>query len=260
MRSIRAGMGLGDALYLQSVARHLVKRGEKVKVMTAWPDVFKPLNGSVECQPFTRAGVDLVAHYTTRKGIPGTSQFEDCCLNARLDGPVELKLEWPVRPSKLVTEIRMEARGRPVVLVQLMRSPMNRKDKFGASLLPDGKAMQKCIDRLKDRCYLVQVGSGPSLYELQGLHRDLANQTEVDELLDVAANADGFLGYVSFFIPLAESLGKPALMVWSSKGLRDAVAYVRQITPEKVIHRKDLVRVVMDDAKDIEGAADAFLR
>jgi hypothetical protein len=68
----------------------------------------------------------------------------------------------------------------------------------------------------------------------------------VRDLLDVASVADGFLGYCSFMVPLAESFSKPALFVWSHRGLRAPQAYVRQITPQKILHR-DTSHFVMDD-------------
>lgn len=263
MRSIRGGMGLGDALYVQAVARHLAAKGERLKVATAWPDVFRPLNGSVECMPFTRAGISIVAHYTTQKGRRGTTQFEDVCATAGLSEPVPLSLDWRAPTSSpLLDRVREVAAGRPIVLVQLMRPPMNRKDRFGASLLPSGAVMQLMVDRVRDRACLVQVGSGKRLHELTGVDLDLADRTTVSELLDVATIAAGLVGYVSFFVPLAESLGKPAVFLWSSRGLRDPVAYVRQITPEKVLHRKDLAGFAVDDwpRDKIEGVVDAFLQ
>lgn len=261
MRSIRAGMGLGDALYLQSVVRHLTASGEKLLVRTAWPEVFRQLNGSVQVAPFSRAGINVLAHYVSRKGIPGTTQFEDCCINAGVKDPIEMRLDW--KPTtKLADEVVKQAAGRPIVLVQMMRPPMNRRDKFGASLLPNGDVVQACIDQMRRRVFLVQVGSGICLHYFNGIDLDLSNKTTVTELLDIASVASGFIGYVSFFVPLAESFGKPALFVWASRGLKDRIAYVRQITPEKVLHRKDLSQFVIDDwdIERVKGVADAFLR
>lgn len=261
-RAIRGGMGLGDALYVQAVTRHLTARGQGLKVCTAWPDIFKPLNGSVELAPFTRLGNPIVAHYTMRKGVVGTSQFQDVCLNAGVKEPVELKLDWQVVDQVLVNKVRQLAAGKPVVLVQLMRPPMDRKDKFGASLLPRGEAVQVCLDRLRERgAFLVQVGAGRCLYQLTGIDLDLSNQTTVSQLIDLAAIADHVIGYPSFIVPLAESLGKSGLYVWSARGLRDPIVYVRQVTPAKVIHRTGLAVVAHDDwsVDNLRRAADALL-
>lgn len=255
MKSIRGGMGLGDALYVQAVARHIVKRGERLKVHTAWPDVFRPLGSMVETAPFTRAGIQYLAHYSLRKGVVGTTQFQDCCIQAGIRDPVELKLDWQ-RTSDALTG-RLLSYGKPIVCVQLPRAPMGRTDGFGKELLPDCRVIQRAIDALKGRALLVQIGSGKPVFEFSGIDVDLSNRTTVCELLDVATVAHGFLGYVSFLVPLAESLDKPALLVWSRKGTKASHEYVRRITPQKVLH-KPTSRHVFDD-EDIGKALDAFL-
>lgn len=234
--SIRAGMGLGDSLYLQSVCRHLVKQGQKFLACSKWPDVFRSLGESVIVGPFTRLGVDKVAHYSLRKGVQGTTQFQDCCIQAGIKEPVDLRLDWAVTELELVETVLGLAKGLPIVCVQLPRPPMDRKDGFGKELMPDCAVIQRQIDRLKDKAFLVQIGAGQSIHGFQGLNLDLANKTTVAQLLDLASVAHGFIGYVSFVVPLAESLKKPALIVWSSKGLKAPHAYVRQISPQKVLH------------------------
>lgn len=256
MKTIRGGMGLGDALYVQAVARHLVRQGQAIRAATAWPDVFRPLG--IECIPFTRQGAQIVAHYSMRKGYP-TGQFEDCCIQAGIRVPVELKLDWKVEDSALAE--RLISHGRPIVLVQLPRNPMGRTDGFGAELLPDCSRIQSAIDALRGRALLVQVGAGRPLFRFTGIDVDLANETTVAQLLDVASVSFGAIGYVSFMLPLCESLEKRALLVWSRKGLKSQTPYVRQITPAKVVHRKDLVVSVNDGAgDDIDAAVESFLR
>ncbi len=250
-------MGLGDALYVQSVARHLVGKGERLKVHTAWPEVFRPLGEMVRTVPFSRLNVQVVAHYPNRKRFTDTTQFQDCCITAGIREPVDLRLDWMVTNQRLIG--RLKEAGKPNVFVQLPRAPMGRKDGFGAELLPDCRKIQTAIDRLKGRAQIVQIGSGTPLHKFDGIDVDLADRTSVGDLLDASTVADAFLGYVSFVVPLAESLGKPALLVWSRRGLRSSTPYVRQITPSKVLH-KPSSRFVLDDAseQEIEEAADAL--
>jgi hypothetical protein len=143
----------------------------------------------------------------------------------------------------------------------MARSPMGRKDGFGAELLPDCRMIQRAIDRLKGRALIVLIGSGKPLFEFKGIDVDLSNKTTVRQLLDVASIADGFLGYCSFIIPLAESFSKPALIVWSRRGLNAGHQYIRQITPQKVLYRESS-QFVIDDAslEEIDEAADGFMR
>jgi hypothetical protein len=256
VKTIRGGKGLGDALYVQAVARHLVRQRVQLRAATAYPDVFRPLG--IPCIEFTRQGIDVLAHYSMRKG-QATGQFEDCCIQAGIKGPVELKLDWNVEDNALAQ--RLLEYGKPIVLVQLPRNPMARLDGFGAELLPDCRQIQRAIDAVQGRALLVQVGAGAPLFKFSGIDVNLANETTVAQLIDVASVSYGAIGYVSFMLPLCESLEKRALLVWSRRGLKSRTGYIRQITPAKVVHRKDLVASVNDDpSEDIEGAADAFLR
>lgn len=246
MKSIRCGRGFGDSLYLQSVVRHLISTGGlRMRVRSDWPDVFRPLGERVEVTPFTRANTDILAHYSMRKGAAGTTQFQDCCISAGIKGPVDLRLDWTLTKPGLVDLVRDP--GKPVLVVQLPRTPMGRTDGFGASLLPDCRAIQKLIDQAKADHTVVQIGAGEPLFRFKGIDIDLANKTTVAETIDVASAADRFLGYVSFLVPLAESFGKPAVFVWSRRGLKDRMQFIRQITPQKILHRPTST-FVMDDA------------
>lgn len=256
MKTIRGGKGLGDSLYVQSVARHLVARGESLRAATTYPDVFKPLG--IDCIPFTRVGIQILAHYSTRKA-KATTQFEDCCITAGIKEPVELKLDWRVTDREL-TE-RLLWHGKPIVLVQLPRDPMGRIDGFGAELLPDCERIQCAIDVVHGRALTVQVGAGRPLFGFRGIDIDLSNKTTVSQLMDVASAATAAIGYVSFVLPMCESLDKKALLVWSRRGLKSKTQYIRQITPQKVVHRPDLVTSVLDGKDDdIDAAAESLLR
>ena len=248
-RSIRAGMGLGDALYLQAIVRHLVDH-QALRVCTAYPDVFRPHQGRIELAPFTRQGINILAHYTTRKSVVGTDQFEDCCITAGIHEPVDLVIDWQREEGGPAAEVQRIAAGRRVVLVQLPRSPMGRKDGFGHELLPDCRVIQRLIDRVKGECLVVQVGAGAPLFKFSGIEVDLRDRTTVPQLLDVASIAAGFLGYVSFFVPLAESFKRPALLVWSKLQRRANTAFIRQITPQKILHRESSKHVVDDWTED----------
>ena len=261
MISIRGGSGLGDSLYLQAIARHLVLRGERVEACSDWPDVFRPLGEGVRIAPFRRAAVQLVAHYSMRRHVAGTDQFTDCCVQAGLAG-VELRLDWRVGDRALVDALLAD--GRPVVLVQMPREPMARGDGYAMELLPDCGRLQQAIDRLRGRALLVQVGKGEPLFRLDGIDVDLANRTSVAGLLDLASVAAGFVGFCSFMAPLAESFSAPALFLWSRRGLESRVELIRRLTPAKVLHRPATSRAVIDDCSDadltraVDALADAI--
>lgn len=259
LKAVRSGKGLGDSLYLQSVVRHLVEGGAgNLEVCTSWPDVFRPLQGRIRLSPFRRERIDVSYHYISRKRIQGTDQFIDCCLSAGLSEPVDLRLDWVPQNKRLVDNLRSS--GKPIVIVQLPRVPMGRADGYGDDLLPDCRAIQKVIDRLDKRALTVQIGAGKPLHRFRGIDLDLANKTSVRDLLDVASVAAGAVGYCSFIAPLAESLRKPMLLVWSRRGLNSRNDFVRAITPDKIIHRPQTSRAIMDDCTlpELEEAVNAF--
>lgn len=259
MRAIRSGKGLGDNFYLQSIARHLVGRGEEVEVCTHWPDVFRPIKDKVTLSPWRRDRIDLVAHYIERKGIGDTDQFVDCCIRCGIGERIPLSIDWAPVNRGLVDRFR--SFRKPVIVVQMPREPMGRTDGYGLDLLPDCRAIQRIIDRVGNAATFVQVGAGQPMFRFNGLHVDLANQTSVLDLIDVAWAADAALGYCSFIVPMAESLRKPTLLVWSRRGLRSRNEFIRRITPNKIVHRPETTHVVVDDADDDElnKVTDAFL-
>lgn len=233
--SVRGGKGLGDALYVQAVARHWVRGGQRVQVCTAWPEVYRPLASGVVLQPFTRLNVERVAHYTLRKHLANSTQFQDCCMQAGIREPVELRLDW-TPATNIAARVQAAAAGLPWLLVAMPRPPMGRSDGFGWELSPDWAVYQRLLYRLAQRFFLVEVGSGPRIAPLQGIGLSLANGTTVPELLDLAQASAGLVGTVGHFVPLAESLGKRALILFSARGLASANAFVSRITPAKVLH------------------------
>lgn len=261
MKTIRAGRGLGDSIYLASIVRAFGERGKNLSVFTDFPDVFKFTPGAVHAVPFRRAGCDIVCHYVGGKQTPHTTQFEDMAVAARalLDGAeIPLRLSWretlPASFQQLIETL-------PVVLVQMPRPPMNRTDGFGGDVLPDFRAMQRVVSRLAERAQVVQIGGGDALYRFQDLTLDLANKTTVAELIDLAHAADGLVGFPSFVIPLAESFGKPLLAIWSNRGLKNADPFIRSINPRKLIHHPDDAYVVTDNQspQEIFERVDDFL-
>ena len=252
---VRCGSGLGDSLYLQSVARHLVKQGKKIHVATNYPDIFKHLN--VGTRPFTREGIDIIAHYSLRRRFQETTQFKDCCLQAGITENAELKLDWTIENTDLVGELK--AHGKPIMLVQMARNPMNRRDNFAMDILPKYEATQALIDTLKSKYLMVLIGSGKQLHEYQNIDVDLTNKTTITDILDLGLACDAMLGYCSFMIPLAESFDKPCLMVWARKGLKSQDQVIRSITPQKIIH-KSSTKYVIDDysTEQLTEAANEF--
>lgn len=253
MIRLRGGSGLGDAIYVRPIAEHLVARGERVTVLTDYPDVF--LGAGVQLERFSRRNVTHLAHYTGGKQRPHTNQWQDVCGSAGVSTP--LQCSWETQNHALVGELLARAAGRPLVLVHGGRVPMGRTDGFGRELLPRQDAFERVLAALSG-CFRVRIGKGEELYPLPA-DLDLNGSTSVADLMDLGAACDAVVGQCSFAIPLAEIFDKPFLGVWSSEGLRSRETWVRLVTPQKILSKPTSRAVVDDEAPaDLMEKALAF--
>jgi len=259
LKTIRAGRGLGDSIYLASIVTHFGLHGGRLCVLSDHPDVFRHTPGARAVEPFDRNGVDIVSHYVMGKRNTKTTQFQDMVAAAGITEEVPLRLMWRKGTPSLIDGLRAD--GRPVVCVQMPRAPMGRTDGFGAELMPDFEVMQSVVDAVGKHASIVQIGGGAPLFYFRGLTMNLANGTTVEQLIDIAQAADGFIGYPSFVIPLAESFRKPLFAIWAKAGLRSNTDFIRLITPEKVVHHKEDAFVITDknNQQEISERVDAFL-
>lgn len=230
-RTIRGGRGLGDALYVRPIAELFVKRKERVIVYSDYHEVF--IGAGVEVLPFVRMTATTIAHYVSRKGVDGTTQWQDVCLSAGVSTDLPLRFGWKIRNSNLVDDLRQKSRGRPIIMVHGGRKPMNRNDGFGIEMLPDQRAFQLVLGELED-CFLVQVGKMEQLYPLS-TELSLLGKTTVSDLLDIASACDGVVAQCSFAVPLAEVFAKPLLAIWSRKGLGSRERFISTVTPSKLL-------------------------
>ena len=259
MIDIRSGSGLGDSLYLQGVVRELVNRGETdITVRTNFPDVFHSIKDHIHTVPFTKENTKQTAVYTLRMGEP-TSYFQDCCISAGLQGSVDFKMDWSVKNTDLIAELK--SHNKPILLVQMVRKPMARDDGFAENLVPNCDRIQEALDQIGDKAYKVLIGAGENLHPFEGIDLDLSNKTTLHDILDLGYSCDAMLGYCSFMVPLAEQFSKNVLFIWSRKGLKDKHSFVRKVTPRKVLHRKSS-RYVIDDCtpQELEKAVNEIFK
>jgi hypothetical protein len=233
---MRSGFGLGDAIYLRPIAEHFVRGGADVTVMSEHPEVF--IGAGVEVQPFTRQGINVMAHYSLSRASPYT-QFEDMCRAAGI-ATVPLAFHWDVRNQRLVDEVSALAEGRPIVIVHGGREPFGRTDGLGLSMVPDRAAFDAVLACMGD-CLTVGVGKADQIYTLS-VDLDLHGKTSVPDLLDLATISNGVIGQCSFAVPLAEVFDKPLLTVWAGNPSGHPV--LRQITPKKILHKRSSSYVI----------------
>jgi len=251
---IRGGRGLGDSIYLRPIVEYFLRQGHTVTVHSDYPGAFEGV--AVEVKPFTRDGINVLAHYTTGKANAATHQFADMCRSANV--PVmPLSFDWKLRDTPLVAMIHAKAQGRRIIVVHGGRAPMARTDGFGAELLPKKEAFDTALAELRD-CFIVKIGKAEEIYSLD-CELDLNGKTTVQDLFDIAAIAHGFLAQCSYCIPLAEAFDKPLMIVFAAAGFVAPSLFVRQITPTKVLSKTTSFHVVDEwPAAMIEEAARAL--
>ena len=253
VKTIRGGRGFGDALYIRPFAEHFQRENYRVRVLTDYRDVFRGLDATVE--PFNRNGANVIAHYVGGKHNQGTTQWQDVCNSVGVQIPQ--RIEWKQNGGALLDTVRAEAKGRPIVLVNGGRYPMNRPDGFGLDLLPQKRAFDVVVGALSD-CLTIRIGKGPEKYGID-CELDLSDATGAADVIDLAAICSGIVGQCSFAIPLAEVFDKPLLMIWSVRAKDAEHEFVRMIEPRKVLS-KPTDSWVLDAVSDetLRNAARAF--
>jgi len=279
---IRCGQGLGDAIYLQGVVAYLLSQGQKnLEVCTDWPDVFTHLrphtvalkngtsskwfsDGTFDISPFSRQRINVIAHYSGRRRMKGTCQFEDCFISAGLSKSIDPDFKWKVTNPDLLDRIEAEAGPRKIVFLQHLRPPMDRKDDFGKEMIPTVSSLRQVLEGLNpEKSFVVKVGLGESLDDLP-FNMDLRNKLSVKELMDVGTIADVFVGQCSLIIPLSECLRTPAVIVFGAGIRTSKESFISSICPEKLLlrhARKGCLELgLWDDAKDISGKVRSWLQ
>jgi hypothetical protein len=238
---VRGGAGLGDALYVRVIGEYLARQRHKVTCCSNYVDVFR--GAAVVVEPFSRVRINRLAHYSMARTRADTTQWQDVCNSAKVPH-IPLRFAWTVQNAGLVNDLRRRAEGRPLVVIHGGRAPFGRTDGLGIKLVPERRGFDAALGELRD-CFLVRVGNAESMYPLD-VHTDLKASTTVADVIDIVATCDAVVAQVSFMLPLAACLDKPLLAVWSARGLESTTEVVRQITPSKILERKES-RYVMDD-------------
>lgn len=230
-KRVRGGRGLGDAIYVRAIIDHVIDLGTHVTVLTDYPELYQGYGALT--RPFERIKVDICAHYVGHKDRVGTTQWQDVCSASGAPLDLALKFKWRVTNHKMISGLRAQANGRPIVLVHGGRTPMGRADGFGIELMPTAEAFATVLDELRG-CLLVQVGKAVQLYPIKS-EIDLNGSTTVTDLIDLGASCDGIVAQCSFAVPLAEAFDKPLLAVWGSRIPESRERFVRQTTPLKIL-------------------------
>ena len=252
-KRIRGGRGFGDAIYVRPVSEYFVRLGYRVTVMSDYADVF--MGSGVEVESFNRNRINVTAHYTLGKHNPSTTQWQDVCRMAGVVTP--FCFTWNIRSRALIERVLGEAKGRPILLVNGGREPMNRIDGFGRALLPERCVFDNLLSCFGD-CFTVRIGKGRAIYPVK-CDLDLSDATKVSDVLDLTQIAAGVIGQCSFAIPLGEVFDKPVLVLWSHGIEKSPHPFIACMTPAKLLSKPSSA-FVRDDVgvKGIEQAAVEF--
>lgn len=249
MINLNGSKGLGDALYVRAVARHLVNRNKDVTVFTRWPVVFdgmpltiRPLEARNDAEDLRH--VIYCSH--CRVNEPQSLNFFTlACKQAGIVEQVELYIDWQVKSRKLVDTIRDKARGRRVFVYQ---SPKRANSAEEASLRPHRSAFNSFVANHGD-CFRVKLGHSSSVDIDASVpcDLDLFDKTTVQEALDVCASADLLFSDPSFVTVMGEAMGKRFTAMLSRRAAESPSLRARSATPERLFHNKHLMTVVYDE-------------
>lgn len=251
---IRGGSGLGDSLYVRPIAEHFAEKGQQVTALTNYPDIYR--GTKINTEPFSRTNCHVVAHYVNGKSKTDTTQWQDVCAAAGVNIP--MRFDWSIQNQSLVDQIQRAANGRRIILAHGGRAPMGRSDGFAMELLPAQWVFEDTLKSMKD-CLVVSIGGTDGVRYQLSAEIDLTGKTTVSDMLDLAWICTGVVAQCSFAVPMAECFDKPLLAVWSERAKASNQAYIRTITPQKVLS-KPSSRWVMDDWDQVRitEAVDAF--
>lgn len=244
---LNAPKGLGDAIYLRAIVLHLLKRGDDPTVFTRWPGVFADLPIKVKSVEDVTGQEDLRhAMYCLFCRVPAVKaldQFALACLQAGILEPVQLRIDWPVKNRALLDDVRKRANGRRVLMFQ----PVKKANKEQEALRPKRDAFSRYVAERNE--FRVKVGSPSHIMEgdTSPCDLDLTGKTTVQDVFDLASAVDVVFCEPCFLLPLAESMDKPVVCMFSRRGFASKVERVYNVTPERLFHKKHLATAVYDE-------------
>lgn len=248
MIRINSPRGLGDAIHLRAIVRHLLSIGHEVTVFTRWPEMFGDLPVTVHAADEAIEYRDLIsARACFQCRVPQVremSQFANACLQAGIDQPIDLDIGWAVRNAPLLKDITGRAAGRPILVFQPLKHVSNSNEEL---LRPDNDAFRALIGSHRDH-FKVRVGHPRFVDDDHALpgDLDLVGKTSVTDAIDLVTICDLVCCEPSFLGIAAQAFDKKVICLFSSRALRSTVIKVAGVTPARVFHKPHLSTAVYD--------------
>ncbi len=251
---IRGPSGLGDAIYVNTIAQEFLKFNKHVAIRTKYQHVFKYL--PVETVPYSKGGEDRAFNYGGRaRQNNDTNQWQDLLTAARLDVNTPMCTCWELVNTELAERVKIESAGRRVLVISMPHRIFgDRQDDYGQELQPNWKKFVPILKAAKDTCYIVQIGQGHIQHRFDGIDLELTNRTSIFDLMDFGIIGDVFFGQCGFIIPLAEGMNKPLFNIFSANCLTLKDPFLNNITGKKVQSGKRSAWAFdnIDDAEMVE--------
>ena len=261
---LKGASGLGDSIYGYPIVKYYANKYDIVYYMTDYPLLFADLKNVVCTKhqkinyiafPDRRQPIDIRFTYCGRKYTPGTSQFTDSCISARIKEDIKLEIPWETRSTDLVNKIKRVAKGRKICIVSAPYEPFGREDEWGAILRIKPDIMQTIINKYKEKILFVQIGNKFVLNKLS-TEIEVINQTSYTDLFDIVSVCDFGMSQIGNMLPLCECLGKKNFIIFNKAAMESENKFIAAITPDKTVHYKKLNCSVLDD--NIERAVKRF--
>ena len=241
---LAAPNGLGDAIYLRAAVLHLLEQGEQdVHVITMWPAIFDDLPVTTKaCSDLPGKEHPRYVAYTMRHKLHGTdqgmNQFQLCCREAEIAGPVKLDIRWTARNPALCKEIKRKAHGREILIYQPV--------KLANIFTPQQNAFDRWLHQ-KNKYYRIRVGH-PALIKQgssMGCELDLVGKASVSDVFDIATIGDLFFGELCYIPLLAEAMDKQFVCMFSSAAAK--TGEYKHINFQRMFHKYHLGTAAYDD-------------
>jgi hypothetical protein len=238
--------GLGDAIFVRSVAVRWIELGEKVTVFTTWPEVFDGI-GAIVRPSASRTGDENIHHcvgclHCRLPDVQPVSIFRRICHQSGLFEPFDFRLDWKVKRPDLIGKIKRRSAGRKIMIYQ----PPKIANGFEQTLFnPRQEDFFRYLEG-RDDCYRIKVGHASGAHEYKGApcELDLFGKTTVSDVFDIATICDLFFSQVSYLVTLGEALDKQVVCMFTKRALSANSVKVRQLTPDVFFHKRHLVEVV----------------
>jgi len=231
---LNASKGLGDAIYLRAVVVHLMK-SEPITVYTRWPEVFFDLPVKVRGIESIGEADDLRSVAYTMRAPMTECMFDARCRVAGLEPPIDMRLDWPIRNTSLVSSVREQAAGRTVIVYQPQKMDL---------LSPDERSFKYALTGFDG--FRVKVGRSPYVTDADlPCELDLLDKTSVLDAIDLCASADRVFGELCWLMPAAECLGKPFVCMFSHRAMASD-EWVKNIDPRIIFRGSSQSEILFD--------------